>query len=171
MSNAYRSVLESGGVTPTGDAVATDVLAGKTFSNANAIGVTGTMVNRGAVNETIAPGESYTVPEGYHNGSGTVTASSISIISSGSEDATPLSLADLTVGKKYHLIVTGVNTSAQGSSPIIDSATGATYTSLGMVHSQSKNNYIAYAELIEFTATATSAEFTYTIGQIGYILF
>lgn len=74
MSNAYRSVLESGGVTPTGDAVAADVLAGKTFSNANAVGLTGTMVNRGAVSQTIQPGSSYTIPEGYHNGSGTVTA-------------------------------------------------------------------------------------------------
>lgn len=74
MSNAYRSVLESGGVTPTGDAVAADVLAGKTFSNANAVGVTGTMVNRGAVSQTLSGGQSYTIPEGYHNGSGTVTA-------------------------------------------------------------------------------------------------
>ena len=36
--------------------------------------VTGTMENRGAVTETIAPGETYTIPEGYHNGTGTVTA-------------------------------------------------------------------------------------------------
>lgn len=73
MSNAYRSVLESGGVTPTGDAVAADVLAGKTFSNANAVGVTGTMVNRGAVSGQATPSQPYTIPEGYHNGSGTVT--------------------------------------------------------------------------------------------------
>lgn len=73
MSNAYRSVLASGGVAPTGDAVAADVLTGKTFSNANAVGIAGTMVNRGAVSATISAGQSYTIPEGYHNGSGVVT--------------------------------------------------------------------------------------------------
>ena len=36
--------------------------------------ITGTMENRGAVTETIAPGETYTIPEGYHDGTGTVTA-------------------------------------------------------------------------------------------------
>ena len=74
MSNAYRSVLESGGTAPTGDAVAADVLTGKTFSNANAVGIAGAMVNNGAVSQTIPAGGSYTIPEGYHNGSGTVTA-------------------------------------------------------------------------------------------------
>ena len=74
MSNAYRSVLASDGVTPTGDAVAADVLAGKTFSNANTVGVTGTMVNNGAVSQTLSGRQSYTIPEGYHNGSGVVTA-------------------------------------------------------------------------------------------------
>lgn len=73
MSNAYRSVLASGGIAPTGDAVAADVLAGKTFSNANAVGVNGTMVNRGAVSATVSAGQSYTIPEGYHNGNGVVT--------------------------------------------------------------------------------------------------
>ena len=75
MSNAYRSVLESGGVTPTGDAVAADVLTGKTFSNANAVGIAGTMTNNGAVSQTLLPGQSYTIPEGYHNGNGVVSAS------------------------------------------------------------------------------------------------
>ena len=55
----------------TGDATAGDVLAGKTFSNASAAGVAGTMPNRGAV--TYTPGTSdQAVAAGYHNGAGKV---------------------------------------------------------------------------------------------------
>lgn len=75
MSNAYSSRLGASAVLPTGDAVEANVLAGKTFSNALGTGKTGTMVNNGAVTQTIAPGGSYTIPEGYHNGSGVVSAS------------------------------------------------------------------------------------------------
>lgn len=78
MANQYRSVLASGGATPTGgDALPAEVLAGKTFTNDNGA-QTGTMVNRGAVSQTLSAGQSYTIPEGYHNGSGIVTAASIS---------------------------------------------------------------------------------------------
>lgn len=70
MGNAYRSVLA---LKPTGDAVPTNVLAGKTFSNADGSGKTGTMVNNGAVSVTLTDQDpTYTIPEGYHNGSGVV---------------------------------------------------------------------------------------------------
>lgn len=73
MANAYRSVLKDA-VNPTGNALPADVLFGKTFSNADGIDKTGTMVNNGAVTITLtAQDPSYTVPEGYHNGSGTVS--------------------------------------------------------------------------------------------------
>lgn len=73
MANAYRSVLKDA-VNPTGNALPADVLSGKTFSNADGIDKTGTMVNNGAVTITLtAQDPSYTVPEGYHNGSGTVS--------------------------------------------------------------------------------------------------
>lgn len=81
MANAYRSVLQD--AKPTGNALPADVLAGKTFSNADGIDKTGTMVNNGAVTITLTDQDpSYTVPEGYHNGSGTV-----SFISSGGDGA------------------------------------------------------------------------------------
>lgn len=55
----------------TGDAVAGDVLAGKTFSKTGDAGLTGTMPDNGAVN--ITPGTAnQSIPAGYHNGSGTV---------------------------------------------------------------------------------------------------
>ncbi len=61
----------------TGTAVASDVLSGKTFSNSSEVGLTGTMTNRGAVSQTLNAGGSYTIPAGYHNGSGKVTANSL----------------------------------------------------------------------------------------------
>lgn len=59
----------------TGNANAGDVLSGKTFSNAGANGLTGTMPNRGAVSTDLtSQGQQYTIPAGYHNGTGKVTA-------------------------------------------------------------------------------------------------
>lgn len=58
------------------DAVAGDVLAGKTIVIADGTEIEGTMPNRGAVSKTLdatTNNQSYTVPAGYHNGSGAVT--------------------------------------------------------------------------------------------------
>lgn len=73
MSNAYRSSLAGGGAA-VGDATAADVLTGKTFSGAVGSGVSGTMPNQGAVSGVATPTQPYTIPAGYHNGSGSVTA-------------------------------------------------------------------------------------------------
>jgi len=57
------------------DAVAGDVLDGKTIVTESGE-VEGTMPNNGAVSKTLdatANNQSYTVPAGYHNGSGAVT--------------------------------------------------------------------------------------------------
>lgn len=58
----------------SGNAGVGDVLNGKTFSNSDGEQV-GAMPNRNAVSQTIAPGGSYTIPAGYHNGRGKVSAS------------------------------------------------------------------------------------------------
>ena len=66
-----------GGLEPTGDAIESDVLYNKVFSNADGIDKVGTMPNIGAVSPSpLIPGGSYTVPEGYHNGNGVVEAAS-----------------------------------------------------------------------------------------------
>lgn len=56
-------------------AVAANVLANKIFVTATGAEVAGTMVNNGAVAETIngTAATSYTIPAGYHSGSGTVS--------------------------------------------------------------------------------------------------
>lgn len=55
-------------------AVATDVLAGKLFVVTNGTLTPGTMPNNGAIAETmdVLTTTSISIPEGYHNGSGTV---------------------------------------------------------------------------------------------------
>lgn len=59
-------------------ATANDVLAGKTIINSSGIYVNGTIQNRGAITATIdgISDASYTIPEGYHDGTGTVSLTS-----------------------------------------------------------------------------------------------
>lgn len=67
----------------TGNATAAQVLAGSTFSNATANGLTGTMTNRGAVSQNITTQNgSYTIPAGYHNGLGIIKAVFANLIAS-----------------------------------------------------------------------------------------
>lgn len=59
-----------------GDATAAQILSGK-IAYVDGAKVTGSMTNRGAISKTLSPGSSYTIPAGYHNGSGKVTASNM----------------------------------------------------------------------------------------------
>ena len=60
-----------------GDAESTNILSGKT-AGVNGVKLTGEMPNRGAISEELNADASFTIPEGYHNGQGTVHAKSIS---------------------------------------------------------------------------------------------
>ena len=75
---AVATILRSGGGTDTSDANATaaQILTGYT-GYVNDVLITGTMPNRGAVSISLNCGGSYTIPQGYHNGSGKVTANSL----------------------------------------------------------------------------------------------
>ena len=76
-------------------AVAADVLANKVIVNANGETVAGTMTNNGAVSKTLdTTSTSYTVPKGYHSGSGTVkitTETKTATPTKASQDITPTS--------------------------------------------------------------------------------
>ena len=63
----------------TGNAADSQVLVGKTYYNTDAkTKRTGMMSNQGAVTPSgLNAGGSYTIPAGYHNGSGKVTANSL----------------------------------------------------------------------------------------------
>lgn len=78
---AESLILKQGGGVGSDELTATvaQVLSGYTAVTKDSddeIG-TGTMPNRGAVSQTLNAGDSYTVPQGYHNGNGKVTANSL----------------------------------------------------------------------------------------------
>lgn len=79
-------LIETGTDTSDATALVTDVLINKTFY-ANNEKLTGTMVNNGAVTSSLNAGGSYTIPKGYHNGSGKVTANSLASQTSGTATA------------------------------------------------------------------------------------
>ena len=57
-------------------ATASDVLSGKTILTSSGL-VTGSMTNNGSVSKTLNAGGSYTIPKGYHDGTGKVTANTL----------------------------------------------------------------------------------------------
>ncbi len=77
-ANATFATIAANIAKISSDATATDgeVLSGKTFY-AKGQKITGKMTNRGAVTQALNAGGSYTIPAGYHNGSGKVTANSL----------------------------------------------------------------------------------------------
>lgn len=84
-------LLKNGGGINSDDLTATkaQVLSGYTAMTNDSdddVG-TGTMPNRGAVNQSLNAGGSYTIPQGYHNGSGEVRANSLASQTSGNANA------------------------------------------------------------------------------------
>lgn len=78
LSAGYYAGVTINGPTLEGTAIAAEVLATKTFYNTTGEIVTGTMANNGAVTATIdgLTASSYTIPAGYHDGTGTVSLTS-----------------------------------------------------------------------------------------------
>lgn len=67
--------------TKVGTASQAHVLTGKTFTNSSGVGLSGSMPNKGAVSGSISTsGGSYTIPAGYHNGSGKVTGPTLAAL-------------------------------------------------------------------------------------------
>ena len=78
--DAYQDVT---GVT----AGAANVLVGKSFVDATGELVAGTMADNGAKTSTLSAGGSYTIPAGYHNGSGKITAKDLASQTAGTAAA------------------------------------------------------------------------------------
>ena len=133
MSNAYRAVVSAGGGAAVGDATAADVLTGKTFSGAVGSGVSGTMPNNGAVSGTATPSQPYTIPAGYHNGSGVVTASGIGDLLADNGDYIDVSTAaaDLPIVGTYSGTSIGPATGNVGHVVIVNVTNYTTATSSG----------------------------------------
>lgn len=89
-----------------GTASNAQVLSGYTFSNNNAVGANGTMKNNGAVSKTFKPSttaQAYTIPAGYHNGSGKVTFEPMTDRGAVTKTFTPSNSAQsYTIPEGYH---------------------------------------------------------------------
>ena len=97
-----------------GDATANQILSGRT-AWVKGQKVTGTMLNRGAITQTLNAGGSYTIPEGYHNGSGKVTAASLASQTPGTATAD-----DITSGKTAWANGIKITGTGQSTSNIVD---------------------------------------------------
>lgn len=72
------------------DAAAGDVLTGKTIVDATGKEVEGSMPNNGAKTATLDAGGSFTIPAGYHNGQGKITAKDLASQTAGTAAATEI---------------------------------------------------------------------------------
>lgn len=102
-------------------AVATDVLTGKVFTTKEGTVTTGTMPNNGAVTKTLdASTKTYTIPKGYHSGSGKVS------ITTETKSATPTKSSQ-TISATSGKLLTSVTVAAIPADYIV--TTDATATS------------------------------------------
>ncbi|WP_342756905.1 hypothetical protein [Kineothrix sedimenti] len=99
--------------TKVGTATPGHVLSGYTFTNNNAVGISGTMADRGAVNASLNAGQSYTIPVGYHNGSGSITANSLASQTAATATADNLSTGKTAWVNGVKITGTGVDNTAQ----------------------------------------------------------
>ena len=76
MTVAINSIKTLEQATADANATAGNILVDKT-AYVNGAKITGTMPNKGAMTASLNCGGSYTIPAGYHNGSGKITANSL----------------------------------------------------------------------------------------------
>ena len=154
---------------PTGNAVAGDVLSGKTFANAASDSETGTMPNNGAVSQALNCGASYTVPAGYHNGSGTVTANSLASQTGVDDGKTAATAASMRSG--YQAWVNGSKVSGSMATLTSSNFSGThSSTTAGAssnyVTKSTSAGYVANNTSVNTLAAATSATIA-TTGATG----
>lgn len=152
-STNYKTGYDAG-VTATkkGTATAENVLTGKTFTNSNDVNMEGTMTNNGTKTASLNCGESYTILEGYHSGSGKVTANSLASQTDGTATA-----SDILLNKTAY--VNGVKlTGSMKSNPAGDTelVCGQVYSIPSGYHTGGGRLIVAtLAEQTEATALAT----------------
>lgn len=124
--------------------VIAEALSGKTF-HARGTAYTGTMTNNGAVTGTISTkGTAYTIPQGYHDGSGTVNLDSTS-------------LSNLTANNiREGITILGVEGTMSGSEGVVAQAKTATPTFASQVISPDTG----YTHLSQVTVAAISVVYS-----------
>ena len=107
----------------SGTASTKDIIAGKT-AWVNGKKITGTMTDNGGINKTLELGDSFMIPEGYHNGTGKITVGGL-----GSNTGATASANQILSGKTAWVNgkkITGTMSDATGESKTLNS--GDTYT-------------------------------------------
>lgn len=137
------------------NATAAEILASKT-AYVGSSKVTGTMVNNGAVTGTIsAKAQQYTVPVGYHDGSGKVSISST--------EQAKIIPANIRQG----ITILGVEGTMSGTEDVTAETVSVTPTTSAQTITPSTGyNYISQVNVaaIPYTETANSYGITVTIG-------
>lgn len=149
-------------------ATAPDVLSGKVFVTAAGAVTTGTMANNGAVNKTLtAQEQNYTIPKGYHSGTGSVS------ISPESKTATPTK-SQQTISPTSGKVLTSViveaipaqyvdtSSATATADQILDGATA--YVDGELVEGTMPNNGATSLEIDGMQTTSVSVPAGYTSG-------
>lgn len=149
-------------------AVAGDVLAGKIFVTSSGAVTTGEMPNNGAVNKTLtAQEQTYTIPKGYHSGTGSVS------ISPESKTATPTK-AQQTISPTAGKVLTSViveaipaqyvdtSSATATAAQILDGATA--YVDGELVEGTMPNNGATSLEIDGMQTTSVAVPAGYTSG-------
>lgn len=143
--------------TSDADASASEILATKT-AYVNGTKVTGTMPNRGAVSGTITAVDTpYTIPQGYHDGSGTVEIDST--------DQAKIIAENIKDGVEI-LGVTGTYT---GEGVTAQAKTATPYTTQQVILPDTGYDYLSQVtvEAIYYNESANSYGTTVTIGTVA----
>ena len=152
----------------SGDAAAGNVLSGKTFYSNSYTKQTGSMTNQGAISATKNPtfsgataSYSYTIPAGYHNGSGTVSGSATMSNATTSTSGSASGSGTVTPGS---VTVAANTTSVSGKTRVASTPTTNT--------SDISTYYIAVKPSVaagSSTSISVSGTATTTVSAAGYI--
>lgn len=145
----------------SGTATASQILSGKTaWVNGNQI--SGGMVDRAACTTSINCGGSYTIPQGYHNGGGVISANSLSSQTSATASASQI-LSGQTAWVNGSKITGSMANQGTQTKTITPSGSTQTYTIPAGYHNGSgKVTVPAVTQWKSYSATLTSSSSTRT---------